>query len=308
MIDQIPLQIPSPLQKIEFQLFREHGLSVYVKREDLIHPSISGNKWRKLKYNLIRAMEEKAKKIITFGGAFSNHIYATAAACQALHLPLVVYIRSDRIDSNNPTLNFIISKGAEIRLLSREDYRQKNSEAFLQKVKEEFPKGYIIPEGGSNTLALRGMYELGDELNKQIDFTMDYLAVSAGTGSTAAGLIGSISEHTKIEVYSSLKGDFLIKDINEITGKVFGNWSLKQDYHFGGYGKTPIPLIEFINDFKQSTGIPLDPIYTGKAMFGLLDRIGKGLYKSGSKIVFVHTGGLQGILGYNYLNKENFII
>ncbi len=300
--------IPSPLQSIHHPLLERYRVNLSIKREDLIHHTISGNKWRKLKYNLIHARKRGVNLLITFGGAFSNHIYSTAAACKYFNLPLLIYLRGDHIDTHNPTLNFVQAHGAKIRLLSREEYRLKDSDRFLKEIKNEFPNALIVPEGGSNSLAIEGLKELGQELTVQMERSYDFLLVSAGTGCTAAGIIQSVPNEMRIEVYSALKGNFLIKDIQSYLSKEFNNWSLIQDFHFGGYAKTNESLINFINEFKRSTSICLDPIYTAKAMYGFFDRLQKGSYPKGSNVVFVHTGGLQGIKGYNYLNPHFQIV
>ena len=272
-------------------------VEITIKREDKIHPYISGNKYRKLKYNLIAAKEQGYTTLLTFGGAFSNHIAATAATGCEFGFKTIGIIRGDELDqkiNENPTLAYALKSGMHLKFISRTLYREKNETLFLEKLKQEFGSFYLLPEGGTNELAIKGCKEI---LTKDDEF-FDYICVSVGTGGTIAGLINSALDHQKVLGFPALKGDFL-NDLIKKYIKSNKDWKLINDYHFGGYGKINSDLITFINKFKKETEIPLDPVYTGKMMYGIIDMIKNDYFKSNSKILIIHTGGLQGIQGMN---------
>ncbi|WP_336066992.1 pyridoxal-phosphate dependent enzyme [Mesoflavibacter sp. CH_XMU1404-2] len=279
------------------------NIELSIKREDLIHPFVSGNKYRKLKYNVLQAREENKPTLLTFGGAFSNHIAAVASAGKAEGFNTIGIIRGEELKGKvdtNPTLSFAKSCGMTFNFISRKDYKDKSNPNFISNLKDWFGDFYLIPEGGTNNLAIKGCQEI---LNEK-DSKFDYLCCAVGTGGTVSGIINASKSNQKILGFSSLKGDFLNKDISKFATST--NWELITDYHFGGYGKINDSLIAFINKFKAETEIPLDPIYTGKMMFGIFDLIKKGYFKPNSKILAIHTGGLQGIDGMNAkLKKQN---
>lgn len=287
-------------QKIELQ---NSQVSLFIKREDLLHPYISGNKLRKLKYNITEVKKLGFSKIVTFGGAFSNHIAATSYAGFLNNIETVGIIRGEELKfswQENPTLKFASEHGMQFKFVTREEYREKESVNLVQILKKEFGSFYLLPEGGTNELAIKGCEEI---LNSE-DATFDYITVSVGTGGTIAGIINKSSSNQKILGFPALKGDFLKKDICKFAKK--NNWDLISDYHFGGYAKTSSKQILFINEFFEKYKIPLDPIYTSKMVLGVLDKIEKGYFPVGSKILMIHTGGLQGIKGMNEkLNAKN---
>ena len=280
-----------------------NGVSLYIKREDLIHPFISGNKYRKLKYNLLQANKDKSSTLLTFGGAFSNHIAAVAFAGKEYGFKTIGIIRGEELSTKikeNPTLLFAQEKGMQFYFETRENYRNKGSQNYVNNLKALFGDFYLIPEGGTNDLAILGC----EEILTPNDYAFDYICCSVGTGGTIAGIINSTSENQKVIGFSALKGDFVKYDIHKFTAKV--NWILKDDYAFGGYAKTTTELIEFINSFYNRNKIPLDPVYTAKMMFGIDDLIKKNYFPEGSKILAIHTGGLQGIKGMNVkLDNKN---
>lgn len=268
------------------------GIELYVKREDLLHDEISGNKFRKLKYNFKEAKRLGISKIVTFGGAYSNHIAATAAAGRIYGMQTVGIIRGDELVTgfmDNPTLKKAYEDGMRLEFISRTEYRKRNNDVFLEELKEIYPDSYIIPEGGTNQIAVLGCAEI----LKTQDTSFDVICCAVGTGGTLSGLIKSSNENQKIIGFPALKGDFLGEDIRKFVGEKT-NWELNLEYHFGGYGKMTKELMLFIERFKENTGILLDPVYTCKMMFGILDLIEKGKFKKGSKILAIHTGGLQG--------------
>ena len=287
----------SPLLEIPFQNGR---IRLFIKRDDLLHPQISGNKWRKMKYNLQEMQRQDKKTLLTFGGAFSNHIAAAAAAGKVYGFQTIGIIRGEELDTSNATLNFAKKNGMHLKFISRSDYRRKEEGEFLEKLQKEFGDFYKLPEGGTNCFALPGCAEIIEEIDAEI--SADYYCVSCGTGGTIAGMISGLKQG-RILGFSALKGDFLQKEVNKLLfgcSASFENkpYSINTEYHFGGYAKFKPNLIEFMNDFKAQFGISLDPIYTAKMFFGIFDLAEKGYFKEGSTVVAVHTGGLQGIEGF----------
>ncbi len=275
---------------------------VFIKREDKIHPNISGNKYRKLKYNILEAKKLNKFTLLTFGGAFSNHISAVASVGKEFNFKTIGIIRGEELSNkinSNPTLKFAKECGMDFKFVSRSDYREKSSETFINNLKKEFGDCYVIPEGGTNALAIKGCEEILTEDDKN-DF--DYICCAVGTGGTISGLINSSNPNQKILGFPALKGDFLQDDIRKFATQ--NNWELITDYHFGGNAKINTDLISFINEFKSDYNIPLDPIYTGKMMYGIFDLIQKGHFKKDAKILAIHTGGLQGIEGMNMTLKR----
>lgn len=285
----------------KLQITFPNSISVTIKREDLIHPVVSGNKFRKLKYNLLQAKTENKKTLLTFGGAFSNHIAAVAFAARENGFESIGIIRGDELGdkiAQNATLQFAQECGMKFEFVSREAYRLKNESSFLERLKLKFGDFYLIPEGGTNELAVKGCQEiLTDE-----DREFDYICCAAGTGGTISGIINSALPHQKVLGFPALKGDFLQDEICIFVQNK--NWKLINDYHFGGYGKVNEELIAFINDFYNTTQVPLDPVYTGKMVFGVIDMIQKNYFPAQSNILLIHTGGLQGIQGMNAKLKK----
>ncbi len=272
------------------------SISLTVKREDLVHPQISGNKYRKLKYNLLEAQQRAHTTLLTFGGAYSNHIAATAFAGKKYGFKTIGVIRGEELKekiSSNATLQYAQECGMQFEFVSREAYRQKTEPSVLHRLQDKYGTFYLVPEGGTNVLAIKGC----EEILTASDAVFDIICSSVGTGGTIAGLINSAQAQQKILGFSSLKGDFLDAEIQKYTTQK--NWELMTDYHFGGYGKIKPELITFINEFKEETGIPLDPIYTGKMCYGIVDMIRHDLLDKTKRILVIHTGGLQGIQGIN---------
>ncbi|QVY67389.1 1-aminocyclopropane-1-carboxylate deaminase/D-cysteine desulfhydrase [Polaribacter sp. Q13] len=295
-------------QQVFLPILEEKNIELFIKREDLIHPFVSGNKFRKLKYNLLEAKKLKKKAVLTFGGAYSNHIVATAVAGKMEGLKTFGIIRGEELGKNleqtleeNPTLKVAHDHGMKFHFVSRELYRQKTSFGFIEKMKNKWGDFYLIPEGGTNFLAVNGCEEI---LTKE-DAQFNYVCAAVGTGGTLAGLIKSLKRKQKVLGFPALKGNFLSEEIKKYTIKN-DNWKLQKGYHFGGYAKYDENLISFINDFTDKTGILLDPIYTGKMVFGIVDLIKKDFFAEGTKILAIHTGGIQGIAGFNQmLEKKN---
>jgi 1-aminocyclopropane-1-carboxylate deaminase len=288
-------------QLVSLKQLNEKGIRLVVKREDELHPFISGNKYRKLKYNLLLAREKGYGTLLSYGGAYSNHISALSYAGKIHGFKTIGVIRGDELGidlsttlETNPTLKFAYENGMRFKFVSRAVYKRKTEQSFSAALKDEFGHFYEIPEGGTNALAVRGC----EEILLESDNTYDYICVSVGTGGTISGLINSASDHQTILGFQSLKGNFLEDIISDCTMKR-DNWSLNNEYHFGGYAKINEILISFINNFYQQTTIPLDPVYTGKMMFGIMDLVKKDFFKKNISILAIHTGGLQGIKGMN---------
>jgi len=283
------------LKNIKLEL-KTDSIQLYLKPEYLNHSHISGNKLRKLKYNLIEAKESEFDTLLTFGGAFSNHIAAVAAAGQEYGFNTIGVIRGEEVVdsvSSNPTLRYAESCGMKLHFVSRTMYREKSSSEFINALKDWFGDFYLLPEGGTNHLAVKGC----EEILEDEDSTYNYVCCPVGTGGTISGLINASQKDQKILGFPALKGDFLNSEISQWSTKT--NWELIDGYHFGGYAKINEGLISFINWFKKTYNIPLDPIYTGKMFYGIFDLISQGYFKPRDKILAIHTGGLQGIKGMN---------
>ncbi|MGB2128240.1 MAG: 1-aminocyclopropane-1-carboxylate deaminase/D-cysteine desulfhydrase [Flavicella sp.] len=281
-------------------------IELSIKREDLIHPVISGNKFRKLYYNIQEAKRSNNDTLLTFGGAYSNHILATAGAGAHYGLKTVGVIRGDELGvnlsktlANNMTLQRANNFGMQFKFVSRADYQNKDSEQIHNKLLNEFPNAYLIPEGGTNDLAIKGCREI---LSTETD-NFDYICVSMGTGGTLSGIVQQAKPYQMVLGFPALKAKGFEKYV--IQGEKFkDNWKLIDAYHFGGYAKITKELVTFINEFKANTNIPLDPVYTGKTMFGVYDLLANDFFPAKSKILVIHTGGLQGISGMNSILQK----
>ncbi len=289
--------IYSPLEEVHSTLFQERQVRLFIKRDDLIHPFISGNKWRKLKYNLIKARQQNKTHLVTFGGVWSNHLLATASACAKFGFKSTAFVRGE--DVNNELLFLCRMFGMELRFTDRESYRNKKQlfDTFFGSDSTSF----FLDEGGAGAEATQGCAELIDELPENFQ----HIFCAAGTGTTAAGIINGLNNHklaTKMHVIPVLKGaDYLKSEIQQLLGFPI-EFEFHTAYHFGGYAKTQPELLRFVREFSTSTGILLDPIYTGKMMYAVFDMLKNGHFSPGDKILTIHTGGLFGLLGM----KEKF--
>jgi 1-aminocyclopropane-1-carboxylate deaminase len=297
------MKINAPIQTFQFPSLQTDQI-LHIKREDMIHPIISGNKFWKLKYNIQRAQELRKEILITFGGAMSNHIVACAAAAQINGLRSIGIIRGEEIIDkweNNFTLTKASAYGMKFIFVPRNEYRLKEQSSHIQNILDAVPNYYLVPEGGTNSLAVKGAAEILTEETS----TYDIIVSAMGTGGTVSGLSNGALSHQQVIGFPVLKNaHFLVKELLKHTHKE--NFIVNLEYHFGGYAKITPELIDFINEFYYLNHIPLDPIYTGKMMFGLRDMIKKGQIHKDKKILVVHTGGLQGIKEMNkYLSKKN---
>jgi len=286
----------TPLQKIENALLQRHALHLYVKRDDLLHPQVSGNKWRKLKYNFLEAQKLGFQSLLTFGGAYSNHIAATAAAGKALGMQTIGVVRGQELTPHaNPTLALAQANGMKLIFVTREAYQDKNALAQIYG-----QNCYLIPEGGSNALAVKGVAEVVSEITTQLTYAPTYLATAVGTGGTFAGLCGGAQQlRTQVLGFAALKnGQYLLPQIQNWAEDAFKenpSDAIFWDACGQGYGKTTPDLRQFVRDFEQQTGILLDPVYTAKMFFKLYQLIESSSYfGANATIVALHTGGLQG--------------
>ncbi len=298
----------SRVQQIYFSEIDTSGIEVFIKREDELHPEISGNKYRKLAFNLEEARRQNHTTLLTFGGAYSNHIAASAAAGKDFGFKTIGVIRGDELEAKlpqvlmeNPTLRLAHENGMSFHFVSRSAYRTKTEPDFIKNLHDRFGDFYLVPEGGTNKLAVKGCEHI---LEKE-DVRFDVICCAMGTGGTISGIINSTHNRQQVIGFPSLKGDFLKYEVSKYVLNR-QNWSLITEYNFGGYAKISVELIDFINRFKEETDIPLDPVYTGKMLYGIVDLIKKGTFKKGTKILAIHTGGLQGIAGMNtFLAEKN---
>lgn len=290
-------RIKSPLQALYTPLLIKHSVRLWLKRDDQLHPEVSGNKFRKLKYNALQAAYEGHQAFCTFGGAYSNHLYATAALGHILGWPTIGIVRGEELNPfSSPTLRFCAQKGMKLHFVSRTAYRNKNALA-----KTYAQNAYLLPEGGSNALAIKGIHEMVDEVLSEIQ--PHYICTAIGSGGTLAGIVSNPTFRGKAIGFSSFKNThFLEEEINNLinNGQVSG-YEIINKYPLGGYGKTKPELLAFMRTFEQENGVFIEQVYTAKMLFGIYDLIAKGYFPEGSNIVAIHTGGLQGrILNEGY--------
>lgn len=287
-------------------MLRQAGVSLFIKREDLNDELIQGNKWHKLLPNLKQARSLGHTRLITFGGCYSNHIAATAAAGQQYGFDTIGIIRGPEPAAYSPTLLNAQLRGMQLHFIDRELYRHKNRPSILQSILSRFGEAYLIPEGGSNSLAIEGCKYYARKLNAD---GFDVLACACGTGGTISGLIAGLDPHRKILGFPVLKNaGFLYQDIEKFLSQNGQqdpqNWSLNLDYHFGGYGKSKPELDDFILNCYRQYGLLLEPVYTGKMLFGLFDLINQRTFTEGTRILAIHSGGLQGLEGFPALKEK----
>ncbi len=295
----------SILNKIDEPFIKEQGVELWLKRDDLLHPVISGNKWRKLKYILDHALSLNTYKIISMGGAYSNHLHALAYVGDKLGIATAAKIRGERPAVLNPTLSDLDTWGMNFKFVSRAEYRQLRIYKEYDSLPGMQTGEYWLPEGGAMGLALQGVAELVNEI--EIDY--DVLCVPCGTATTLAGIINAVPEDKQVIGFSALKGaSFLSADVRQmLNSKSYHNknWFIELDYHFGGFAKVSPALLDFINNFEQTQGIKLEPIYTGKMLYGIYALIKQGFFKPGQRIIAIHTGGLQGNRGFSVLKEAH---
>lgn len=300
------LAAPSPMQQLHHPILTEHKVTLWLKRDDLLHPNISGNKWRKLKYISQQALAGSARGLLSFGGAYSNHLHALAALGQQLSLPTVGIVRGENSSQFNPTLTDVRQWGMALKFVDRQLYRRRQDADWLAELAERYPGYNIIPEGGSCPLALPGVAELWQELDSPLSSStfslpstlgINHLILPVASGGTLAGLISARPTQWRISAYAVLKGASWLKEevcrLYPDAAHDYG-WQLRLDHHGGGYAKSSAADLEAIRMLAQQLAIPLEPIYSGKALLGLFRDISAGEYPAHSRLLFLHTGGLQG--------------
>jgi 1-aminocyclopropane-1-carboxylate deaminase len=287
---------PSHLNKITDPLLDQYQIGLWIKRDDLIHPIISGNKWRKLKFILDDALSQNVHTLISMGGAYSNHLHALAFVGQQLGLKTIGLIRGERPKDFSPTLCDMQNWGMELKFVSRSEYRLLRQHKGWQDLPGLETHQYWLPEGGSQRLALKGVAELVHE----IDIPYDTICIPCGTGTTLAGIREVIPESVSVLGFAALKNaGFLTADVEQLLARPYSDWHINLDYHLGGFAQVSVELFSFMQAFELKNSIPLEPLYTGKMLYGLYDLIAKNYFKPGQRIIAVHTGGLQGNRGFN---------
>ncbi|MFL0799798.1 MAG: pyridoxal-phosphate dependent enzyme [Agarilytica sp.] len=297
----------APLQEIVLDIFEEKSVRVFIKREDLLHPLIGGNKIYKLYGYLRRYIQNEIQTpILSFGGAYSNHILALATVGNMLGIPTIGVIRGEEGKALSATLVDAKAQGMHLHFVSRSDYRQRHQSEMLQGLAKRFGDVFPIPEGGGGATGAEGLISLAEGITLRADFKPEYIFHACGTGSSLAGLIAGFSRQPVggiytygvpvLKGYTALNDD--IKTLMQTLGASSQNWRLLERYHWGGYAKFPDALASFVQSFEERTEIPLDPVYTAKEIWAIVDQVSQDRFPPGANIVAVHSGGLQGRRGY----------
>jgi 1-aminocyclopropane-1-carboxylate deaminase len=289
--DRLDLLLPSPLQELSDELLHDHKVRVLLKREDLIHAEIPGNKWRKLRYNLVAAADSGSRTLLTFGGAYSNHIRATAAAGHYFGFSTIGVIRGEEHLPLNPSLAYAVNRGMTLAYLDRTTYRSKESSVVMDSLRARFGDFYAVPEGGSNELGVRGCAEVPGE----VDADFDLICCPCGSGGTLAGVAAGLDPGQRAIGFSAIRGgEYLANEIDRLQRRTFerssGNWVLEHEFHFGGFARTTDELAAFIKAFRARHGVELDRVYVAKMMYGLFATIRRGDIEPGSTLVALVTG------------------
>lgn len=295
MINTLEMTCPSAEQRLEIDWPNSENYQLWLKRDDLLHGVISGNKWRKLKYALLAAKQDKISHIVSFGGGFSNHLHALGYACSRLNIQLTAIVRGDYTAHPSPMLKDLSRWHAKIHYVDRQTYRLRTNADYLAQLSLIHPGAMIIPEGGSQHSALKGVMEIIAELQQNYD----HILAPVASGGTLAGLIHATRHtHTKVTGIAVLKGQGYLEDlVTELlpdTTKPIHNWDINHDHHFGGYAKSAPHLSAFCATFYTQTQIPIEPVYSGKLFYATKALISEGVFARGAKILLLHTGGLQG--------------
>ena len=291
----------SIVQELDLVEFTERGISLSIKRDDLIHKEVSGNKWRKLKYNIIQAEQSQKKGVLTFGGAYSNHLIAVAAVCNELSIESIGFVRGDELNSNsNEVMSRCSALGMRLIFISREEYALRNDKMYTDQLKSDFLGFYIVPEGGANYYGMIGCQEIWSEIKKEYD----HVFVAQGTTTTSCGLLIGLPEMTALHVVPVLKGFDSISEMRKLLqwsfldeddlNALFERTFVHDSYHFGGYGKADNLFIESLNQVVKRIQVPLDKVYTGKAFLAMIDILGDVSFNN-SSVLFIHTGGIHSV-------------
>jgi 1-aminocyclopropane-1-carboxylate deaminase len=289
------LALPSPIELFRPDWPGAENVSIHIKRDDKIHSIISGNKWRKLQ-GVFTSQDPLPQHIVSFGGAYSNHLHALAYCCAQLSIPLTAIVRGYAEQALSPTLKDLIRWNADIRFVDRMEYRRREDADYLTYLAQQYPQALIIPEGGSQQQALTGMAQLLDEVKAQCQYQFNYLVTPVASGATMAGLVQYSSPQQTIVGIAMLKGDgYLESLVTRLLPNVHSNnWHINHEYHHGGYAKITAELQEFCSEIKQKYRIPVEPVYSGKVFYALKALLATGYFRANSRILILHTGGLQG--------------
>jgi 1-aminocyclopropane-1-carboxylate deaminase len=289
----MPDTLPAPVDEVTAFFPNSRGIRIFILRLDVMHPIISGNKWFKLKYNLEAAHNGNFRQVITFGGAYSNHLIATAVASSAAGFSSVGIVRGVHAQQNlTPTMQACRQQGMRLHFVSREAYALRDDTQFLQDIEDLFGNSYIIPEGGNNDAGRKGAGEIADYIHQGAT----HVCLPVGTGTTFAGLRNRLDVAVGMTGFTAVKNGAYLEDevARQLNDQQTKNWALETSCHFGGFAKTTPILLDFIRAFHTATGILLDIVYTGKMMFGICGLIERNAFAEGENIVCIHTGGLQG--------------
>jgi 1-aminocyclopropane-1-carboxylate deaminase len=304
------------IENLPDELCSKYGVTLDVMRLDQVDANLSGNKWFKLKYNLIHAHALNYKCLLSFGGYYSNHLHALAAAGHRFGFETIGVVRGEEPTTYGPTLQDLLDYGMRLKFVPRESYRNKTNEQFLSSLKEEFGDFFLIPEGGSNVLGVKGCTEIVSNLWSNPSRAPDYIVMGCGTGATLAGVILGAQGRCKVFGISALKGAQYLEQnvLNLMTefGEYEGvkllvpndSWQMLHDYHFGGFAKLTPELVHFMDKFTAGSGLPLEPVYVGKTLYAVHDLIRKAVIPAASRVLFIHTGGLQGVRGMAALMQK----
>lgn len=287
----LTINAPSPEVKLNWPVAERYKTELWVKRDDLLHPIISGNKWRKLKYALLDAQQRKVKHIISFGGGYSNHLHALGYCCHQLDIKFTALVRGNYTCNPTPMLRDLSSWQVDIQYLSKVEFKQRTQPEFIQQLQQRYSNALIIPEGGTQQQALQGVGEIVSELHQ----TYDYIVAPVASGGTLAGLIASTPNTSQVLGVAVLKGEGYLEGlVQNLLPKPYKNWHIEHTWHGGGYAKTPSALTQFCRQFSAETAISVEPVYSGKLFYALAHLLQQGFFATGSKILALHTGGLQG--------------
>ncbi len=295
-LEEFELQLQrSSLTNVCDPFLRQHKTELWIKRDDLLHPIVSGNKWRKLKYVLHHALLNNNDSIVSMGGQYSNHLHALAYIGKVLNVTTTAFVRGEKPKHLNPTLKDCHEWGMQLKFISRSSYRELRD---VCKIPMQQPNEYWLPEGGAVKYALQGIAKIIEEIN----IPFDVLCVPCGTATTLAGLIDTVQKRKIVIGFAALKGrSFLEQNVQKLLKRHImtdNSWLINHDYHFGGFANTQPELINFIHYFQKQTGIELELVYTGKMLYGIYDLIEQGFFRAGQRIIAIHTGGLQGNRGF----------
>lgn len=277
-----------PLEKLDLRFFTHTKIEINILRTDLLHPIISGNKWYKLKHNILQANKENKTTILSFGGAYSNHLHALAYSGHMMNIETIGIVRGEEV--SNATLLDCKRWGMQLIFVDRQQYRNRNEKEYIAYWQKKFPMAYIVPEGGGNALGVLGATEILQNINLD---KIKNIVCPVGTGTTLAGILACVPKHVKVWGVAAIKNGAYLKDaIKQYT--MNNHFTLLTEYHFGGFAKTNFILNEFVTSFLKTTLVPLDKVYNAKAMFALVELYNKNVIDNNSNTLYIHTGGLQG--------------